>query len=240
MVDGVAVVPVSGVLLSRGDFVGEGAAYTSYSAIVREVGGAAADGAVRGIVLAIGSPGGTVEGVLAAASAIREARAAKPVVAHVGSLAASVAYWLAVQADEIVLADDLSQVGSIGVYTLHMDISRLLAEAGIDVTLIVSGRHKVDGQSTPPITGILRRHGYDHPNGLPLRCTPRHPRREMTQESSWRDTRRRSDTESAGRDSNTEIELMEIVRALARAAARADHRTVLALEPMSPTEADRR
>lgn len=155
-VDGVAVVPLSGVLLSRGDFFGEGVAYTSYGAIVREVGSAAADPAVRGIVLAIGSPGGVVEGVLPAASAIREARAAKPVVAHVGSLAASAGYWLAAQADEIVLADDLSQVGSIGVYTLHMDYSRLLTELGIDVTVIASGRHKVDGHPLAPLPDSVR------------------------------------------------------------------------------------
>lgn len=156
VLDGVAVIPILGALVSRGDFMGDGYRFTSYGAVAREVSRAAGDPRVRGIVLAISSPGGTVDGVLSAAGAIRAARAQKPVVAHVTSMAASAGYWLAAQADEIVLADDLTVVGSIGVYTMHMDVSKLLADAGIDVTLISSGAHKVDGHPFAPLPEAVR------------------------------------------------------------------------------------
>lgn len=156
VLDGVAVIPILGALISRGDFMGDGFRFTSYGAVAREVNRAAGDPRIRGIVLAISSPGGTVDGVLSAAGAIRAARAQKPVVAHVTSMAASAGYWLAAQSDEIVLNDDLTVVGSIGVYTMHMDISKLLTDAGIDVTLISSGAHKVDGHPFAPLPEAVR------------------------------------------------------------------------------------
>ncbi|CUA90906.1 Peptidase family S49 [Chelatococcus sambhunathii] len=153
---GVAIIPITGPLVSRGDMIGDGYRMTSYGAIATEFARAADDPSIRAIVAAVNSPGGTVEGVLGAAGAIRAARAAKPVVAHVTSMAASAGYWLASQADEIVLADDLAQVGSIGVYTMHMDISGLLEKVGVQISLISSGRHKVDGHPFAPLPSDVR------------------------------------------------------------------------------------
>lgn len=153
---GVAIIPINGPLVSRGDMIGDGYRMTSYSAIVKEFGRAAGDPSIRAIVAAVNSPGGTVDGVLAAAEAIRAARAEKPVVAHVAGMAASAGYWLASQADEIVLADDLAQVGSIGVYTMHMDLSGLLEKIGVQISLISSGRHKVDGHPFAPLPPDVR------------------------------------------------------------------------------------
>ncbi len=144
IIDGVAVIPISGALLNRHDFIGDGSPYTSYPALTREVRRAAADTAIRGIVLTVNSPGGTADGTLAPAAAIRDARKVKPVTAFVGSMAASGGYWLAAQANEIVLSDDMSRVGSIGVYTTLLGFSRMLDRAGIDISVISSGAHKVD------------------------------------------------------------------------------------------------
>ncbi len=156
VVDGVAVIPVSGALINRYDFLGEGSGYTSYPALTREVNRAAADPAIRGIVLGINSPGGNADGIIAPSSAIRAARQVKPVVALVGSIAASGGYWLAAQAGEIILDNDMSQVGSIGVYTMHMDVSKLLERIGIDISVISSGRNKVDGHPFAPLPADVR------------------------------------------------------------------------------------
>ncbi|MCZ8103986.1 MAG: S49 family peptidase [Burkholderiales bacterium] len=156
MVDGVALIPVSGALINRYDFLGEGSGYTSYPALTREINRAAADPAVRGIVLGINSPGGNADGILEPSAAIREARRTKPVTALVGSMAASGGYWIAAQADEIVLSNDFSQVGSIGVYTMHMDLSKLLERIGIDISVISSGRNKVDGHPFAPLPADVR------------------------------------------------------------------------------------
>lgn len=153
---GVAIIPINGALVSRGDMIGDGYRATSYGAVVTELNRAVNDPSISAIMLAVNSPGGTVEGVLGAASAIRAARDAKPVTAHVTGMAASAGYWLAAQADEIVLADDLAQVGSIGVYTMHADISGLLSQIGIDISLISSGRHKVDGHPFAALPDAVR------------------------------------------------------------------------------------
>lgn len=154
--DGVAIIPVSGVLLNRYEFFGDGSPYTSYAALTREIDRAAGDAAIRGIVLGVNSPGGTADGMLVPAAAIRAARRTKPVRAFVGSIAASGGYWLAAQSDEIVLRDDLSQVGSIGVYTMHMSVARLAEQAGVDISVIYSGEHKVDGHPFAPLPDSVR------------------------------------------------------------------------------------
>lgn len=154
--DGVAVIPVSGALINRYDFLADGSPYSSYSAITREVNRAASDTSIRAIVLAVNSPGGNADGILAPAAAIRAARKIKPVTAIVGSIAASGGYWLAAQAGEIVLSDDLAQVGSIGVYTMHIAISAMLEKAGIDVSVISSGAHKVDGHPFAALPPAVR------------------------------------------------------------------------------------
>lgn len=154
--DGVAVIPITGALLSGGDYM-SGGRFTSYDAIAKEVRRATADPQVRSIVTAINSPGGTVDGILGAAGAIREARTAgKPVIAYVSGMGLSAAYWLAAQSDEIVLADDLTVVGSIGVYTMHIDVSKAMDDAGLNVSLISSGRHKVDGHPFGPLPHDVR------------------------------------------------------------------------------------
>ncbi|MFD2183325.1 S49 family peptidase [Rhodoplanes azumiensis] len=149
---GVAVIPVYGYLISCAE-----CGVSSYDEIAGAVNRAVADAKVRAIVLAINSPGGTVSGILRAVEAIRAARAEKRVIAHVSGMAMSAGYWLASQANEIVLADDLAQVGSIGVYTMHMDLSKALDDAGVNVSLISSGEHKVDGHPFGPLPADVRK-----------------------------------------------------------------------------------
>ncbi|OCC05251.1 hypothetical protein BA190_10130 [Labrys sp. WJW] len=149
---GRAVIPVVGSLLNKGDVDGSKYGFTSYGWLAAAFEAAAADSSVREAVLALDSPGGTVSGIEAATDALRALASAKPVIAHVDGMAASAAYWLAAQAGEIVMTP-MSQVGSIGVYTTHIDFSKLLDTIGIKVSLIAAGRHKVEGnpfEALPP------------------------------------------------------------------------------------------
>ena len=91
---------------------------------------AAGDANVKAIVLRIESPGG--DG-LASDLIWREvvrARRRKPVVASMGDVAASGGYLAAVGADAIV-AEPSTLTGSIGVFVVKPDLSRLLAKLGI-------------------------------------------------------------------------------------------------------------
>jgi signal peptide peptidase SppA len=114
--------------------------------IARALSVAAADDRVDEIVLDINSPGGSVEGIPELAAAIRRAGRTKATTAFVHYTAASAAYWLAAQCDRIVCAPS-GQVGSIGVYVSHEDQSGALAKAGVKVTPVFAGRHKLEGNS---------------------------------------------------------------------------------------------
>lgn len=108
------------------------------------------DPTVKAIVLNIDSPGGSVYGVQELADEIFKARGQKPIVAQVNSLAASAAYWIASACDEIVVTPS-GQVGSIGVYGLHEDDSKLLGDLGIKFTFVFAGEYKVEGNPYEPL-----------------------------------------------------------------------------------------
>jgi signal peptide peptidase SppA len=111
---------------------------------------------VSAVVLDIDSPGGTVAGVTELAAEIRAARGgSKPIVAAANTLAASAAYWLASQADEVVVSPSGS-VGSIGVYAVHQEVSRMLDEMGVGTTIISAGPHKTEGNEFEPLTDEAR------------------------------------------------------------------------------------
>ena len=155
MVDGIAVIEVSGVLIHRGAWIGQSSGQTSYEGIGAQLAAAASDPAVRGIALEIDSFGGEVAGVFDLADAIRAARLAKPVWAFVAEHAFSAGYALASQADRIILPRT-GAVGSIGVVVMHADLSGQLSDAGVTVTLIHSGAHKVDGNPYAPLPDPVR------------------------------------------------------------------------------------
>lgn len=112
---------------------------------------ALSDPSCTAIVLEFDSPGGSVGGTPELADEIFRARARKPVVAAVNGMAGSAAYWLASQCSEIVVTPS-GEVGSIGVFMLHVDMSASLAQAGIKPTFIHAGKHKVDGNSLQPLS----------------------------------------------------------------------------------------
>lgn len=110
------------------------------------------------IVLDIDSPGGVITGVPEAADAIWAARKhGKHVVALVNPLAASAAYWLASQADEIVAVPS-GEVGAIGVFILHADCSHMMEEMGVKHTFIFAGEHKTEGNPLEPLSPDAQEH----------------------------------------------------------------------------------
>jgi signal peptide peptidase SppA len=149
----IAVLPLSGVISPRGSwlsmlFGGSGGGLQGFRESFRE---ALASPDVGAIVIDVDSPGGIISLVPETAAEIREARGTKPIIAVADCQAASAAYWLAAQADEVVITPS-GRVGSIGVYMLHEDWSKFNEEFGVDVTFISAGRYKVDGNSEEPLS----------------------------------------------------------------------------------------
>lgn len=150
VVDGIAVIEITGTLVHRGAWIGQSSGLTSYEGIAAQLQAALADPGVRGVALDIDSFGGEVAGAFDLADRIRAARAQKPVQAFVAEHALSAGYVLASQADRIVLPRT-GAVGSIGVVALHTDMSGALDQKGIAVTLIHAGAHKVDANPCQPL-----------------------------------------------------------------------------------------
>ncbi len=108
---------------------------------------------VKAIVITINSPGGSVGAVQELYSVIRRVRKKydKPIVAHLGDIAASGGYYLAATCDQIV-AHPGSLVGSIGVIFSFSNIEELFKKIGIKSQVIKSGKMKDIGSMTRPMT----------------------------------------------------------------------------------------
>jgi protease-4 len=107
--------------------------------------------AVKGVILEISSPGGTTAGGEAIFDAVRKLAAEKPVVAQVGTLAASAGYMIASASDHIV-ARQSSIVGSIGVLLQFPDVTGLMDKLGIKLQEIKSSPLKAEPSPFNPTT----------------------------------------------------------------------------------------
>lgn len=152
VVDGVAVIPVEGVLAKRMNLMSNISGGASYELIARDLKTALDDQSIRAIILAIDSPGGSVDGTQQLANLIRNARGQKPIVSYADGTMASAAYWVGAAADAIYIASDTTTVGSIGVVATHTDISGREAAAGIKTTEIVAGAYKRIASQYGPLT----------------------------------------------------------------------------------------
>ncbi|WP_309082555.1 signal peptide peptidase SppA [Chelativorans sp.] len=106
---------------------------------------------VEGVIITVDSPGGTTAGGEAVFDEIRRVAAEKPVVAQIGTLAASAGYLVASAADHIV-ARQTSIVGSIGVIIQYPDVTQLLAKLGVKVEEVKSTPLKAEPSPFNPTT----------------------------------------------------------------------------------------
>jgi len=147
----VAVVEVEGVI---GADSGRG---LDTDGIVRVLGEYRDDPAVRAVVLRINSPGGVVAPTQEIFNAVRRLREAKkPVVASLGSVAASGGYYVAVAADRIY-ASPGTLTGSIGVVMQLANLEGLLKKVGVEYVVVKAGTYKDVGNIARAMTPEERR-----------------------------------------------------------------------------------
>ncbi len=152
----VAVLPLHGVILQHpGQFLEDSAAFSYTEVFSAAFDAVVADPSVDAVVIEVHSPGGTAYGVQELSDRIFAARGRKPIIAVANSIAASAAYWVASAADRLVVTPG-GEVGSIGVWTAHEDVSRLLDAMGVTMTLISAGEHKVEGNPYEPLDDEAR------------------------------------------------------------------------------------
>lgn len=112
---GIAVLSMSGVMAPKANLFMQVSGGMSTQMATRQLQSAAADGGVRGIIVNMDTPGGSVLGIPEFAAAIYELAAQKPLVFHTDGQLASAGYWSAAAANAIYISGPVVQVGSIGV-----------------------------------------------------------------------------------------------------------------------------
>lgn len=148
----VAVLPLTGVITPRGSFLSMifGSGCGGLQGFREDFRDAVASPDVGAIIIDIDSPGGLIDLVPETACEIREARGSKPIIAIANTTAASAAFWIAAQADELVVTPS-GTVGSVGVYMVHEDWSGYNEKLGLDPTYISAGRYKTEGNPDEPL-----------------------------------------------------------------------------------------
>lgn len=146
----VAVIPFFGFVEQRGGLWGEFFGSAPLDLFQARLAMAAGDADVKGIVVEFDSPGGEVYGVTEAAALIRAVRNSKPVVGFVNAMAASSAYWIASACDEVI-ATPSGDLGAIGVFMIHDDVSGYLDKLGVKATIISAGKYKTEASPFGPL-----------------------------------------------------------------------------------------
>ena len=103
----------------------------------------AASNSAKALIVYINSPGGTTAGAEALFATIRGVAKKKPVVAVLGTVAASAGYATALAADHIVARGN-TITGSIGVIMQWAEVADLLEKAGVRVEAIKSSPLKAE------------------------------------------------------------------------------------------------
>jgi len=135
----VALVEIEGVIVNGDE-------------IVRELKEHLENSAVRAVVVRINSPGGVVAPTQEIYQEVRKLRArGKPVVASLGSVAASGGYYIAAASDKIY-ANPGTLTGSIGVVMQLANLEGVLKKIGVEYVVVKAGRHKDLGSFSRAMT----------------------------------------------------------------------------------------
>ncbi len=153
----------------------------------------ASDSSVKGLVVRIDSPGGSVHGSDAMMQALVKARETKPVVASMGSVAASGGYWTSL-GSSLVFADRTTITGSIGIFTVKPAMAGLLSKIGISVKHFGIGPHEDAQGSIRPWTpsdhkaielSLARYYGLFLDNTAQARSLPRQAMLHLAEGRIW-------------------------------------------------------
>lgn len=128
----VAVIPIKGPLMKEDQYCGP-IGMATIGQMIKDVD---ALQNVNAILLHIDSPGGTVDGTVALAEIVKNTK--KPTIAFIDGLGASAALWIGSAADEVIAADNKTELGSIGVVLSFADLQPAYEKLGVKFHNIVS------------------------------------------------------------------------------------------------------
>lgn len=148
----VAVLPLFGTLFQHGDMAMDASGGTSTSEWQKSFSRLDANPAVKTIVIEAHTPGGQVWGTQEAADVVRKARETgrTRIVSVVNSQMASGGIWIGTAAQEVYITPG-GEMGSIGVVSMHRDISGAEAAEGVKTTLVAIPDKKIEGHEFAPL-----------------------------------------------------------------------------------------
>jgi signal peptide peptidase SppA len=149
--DGVAVVDISGSLVSGSAGWGRFFGVLGYDDIRQAIVEAASDVEVKSIMLHVNSGGGAVAGADDLGKFIAKVNTIKPIAVYTDGMMASAAYWIAAGASNL-MASSTAIVGSLGILSVHTERSAQLKADGVAVTVVRAGKYKALANSVEPLT----------------------------------------------------------------------------------------
>lgn len=141
----IAIVPIKGIVTTEGApsfFLFPWRRVVSSTEIVEFLEETKRRRSIKAVLVEINSSGGTPFPCREIAERIKNV--GKPTVAWVKEYATSGAYWIASSCD-VIVADRLSRIGSVGVVSIRADFSELMRKFGIDIETMASGIFKTLG-----------------------------------------------------------------------------------------------
>ncbi|MBY7931781.1 S49 family peptidase [Vibrio fluvialis] len=144
VVNGIAIVPISGTLVHKYGYIRPMSGMTGYDGIDYRIREALTDPEVKAIMLDMDTPGGMVAGCFDLADKIAEYRKIKPIWSLGYDMHCSAGQMIA-SACSRRLITQTGVAGSVGVIMAHTNIEKMLDQQGVEITLITAGSHKADG-----------------------------------------------------------------------------------------------
>lgn len=143
----ILVLPIKGVLAT------ENAKMLQEGSVVNKLDAALTDPTIKGILLEVDSPGGTVYESARIWEKIQEIQEETDIQIYtsMGTVAASGGYYVAASSDKIFAAEE-TMTGSIGVISDYVNIRELEEKLGIKHEIIKSGEHKDIGSMNREMT----------------------------------------------------------------------------------------
>jgi len=151
----IGIIPIYGMIEQRTSPIMEKLGGTSTEEIGVMLDVLLADKSVDAIVYDVDSPGGTSYGVEELSDKMFAARERKKTYSIANSMSASAGQWLSSSAG-FSAATLGADVGSIGVYCVHIDESKAIEAQGLTVTMVTAGKYKTEYSPFAPLSDEAR------------------------------------------------------------------------------------